>query len=72
MSRRGAVLKLIQVVVATDAIRRVQEELNRVEVFRLTVSDVQTVTADSGGSKGLTFEGRPGVRLEIAVNESFV
>jgi nitrogen regulatory protein P-II 2 len=65
-------LKLIQAVVDPGAIHRVQEELNRVEVFRLTLSDVEALERASPGSPGLTFETRPGVRLEIAVNESFV
>ncbi|MHC4469399.1 MAG: P-II family nitrogen regulator [Planctomycetota bacterium] len=65
-------MKLIQAVVEPDVVHRVQEELNRVEVFRLTVSDVQTLTRIDAATPGMTFESRPAVRLEIAVNESFV
>jgi len=63
-------LKLIQAVVPPESIIRVQEELNREEVFRLTVSDVTAVVGDT--AKGMTYESRPAVRLEIAVNENFV
>jgi len=65
-------LKLIQAVVDPKAIRRVQEELNRVEVFRLTVSDVEAVESSASDSGGMTYDSRPAIRLEIAVNESFV
>jgi len=65
-------LKLIQAVVEPEVVNRVQEELNRVEVFRLTLSDVQFLAPADATSPGLTFDSRPGVRLEIAVNESFV
>jgi nitrogen regulatory protein PII len=65
-------LKLIQAVVDPGAIHRIQEELSRVEVFRLTVSDVTVLEGESAGTPGLTFESNPGVRLEIAVNENFV
>jgi nitrogen regulatory protein P-II 1 len=63
-------LKLIQAVVRPESIHRVQEELNRVEVFRLTISDVTRVEASE--AKGMTYEAEPAVRLEIAVNENFV
>ncbi len=65
-------MKLIQAVVDPDSVNRVQEELNRVEVFRLTVSDVMVHQLGGRTSPGLTFDSRPGVRLEIAVNENFV
>lgn len=65
-------MKLIQAVVDPGAIQRVQEELNRVEVFRLTISDVEALERTPAGTPGLTFEVRPAVRLEIAVNENFV
>lgn len=65
-------MKLIQAVVDPGAIPRVQEELNRVEVFRLTISDVEALERTPAASPGLTFEVRPAVRLEIAVNENFV
>ena len=63
-------MKLIQAVVRPESIHRVQEELNRVEVFRLTISDVTRVVGSE--AKGMTYESEPAVRLEIAVNENFV
>jgi nitrogen regulatory protein PII len=72
LRRLRANLKLIQAVVDPGAIHRIQEELSRVEVFRLTVSDVTVLEGESAGTPGLTFESNPGVRLEIAVNENFV
>jgi nitrogen regulatory protein P-II 1 len=65
-------VKLIQAVADPEAIPRIQEELGRVEVFRLTVSDVSVVTPGGSASPGMTFTTRPAVRLEIAVNENFV
>ena len=65
-------MKLIQAVVDPNAIRRVQEELNRVEVFRLTVSDVEAVESAPSDAGGMTYDSRPAIRLEIAVNENFV
>ena len=65
-------MKLIQAVVPPDAIQRVQEELNRVEVFRLTISDVESLTRPPTDTPGLTWENRPAIRLEIGVNENFV
>ena len=63
-------MKLIQAVVDPEALLLVQQELNRVEVFRLTVSDVEVY--ERGDGPGMTFDARPGIRLEIAVNENFV
>lgn len=65
-------MKLIQAVVERGNLDRIQEELNRVEVYRLTVSEVQTLRSASAETPGLTFEEEPGIRLEIAVNENFV
>ena len=65
-------MKLIQAVVEPEALGRVQEELSRVEVFRLTIGDVQTLSRDDSESSVMTWEARPGIRLEIAVNENFV
>jgi|SRR5512146_1569114 nitrogen regulatory protein P-II 1 len=61
-------MKMIEAVVAPERLGDVKEALSRVEVFRLTVSDVTGLErrADAG------FEPRPRVRLEIAVNEAFV
>ena len=63
-------MKLIQAVVPPESIHRVQDELIRVEVFRLTVSDVTAVVGDS--APGMTWGSAPSARLEIAVNENFV
>jgi len=63
-------LKLIQAVIPPESIHKVQDELNRVEVFRLTLSDVTAIVGDS--SPGMTYGSSPAVRLEIAVNENFV
>ncbi len=63
-------MKLIHALIEPDAIPRVQEELNRVEVYRLTVSDVRTL--GGAGAGGAAYDARPAARLEIAVNESFV
>ncbi len=65
-------MKLIEAVVDSGAIHRIQEELSRVEVFRLTVSDVTILKAEAAETPGQTFDSSPGVRLEIAVNENFV
>lgn len=68
-------MKLIEAVVAPERLGDVKEALSRVEVFRLTVSDVTGLergkAAGSGGG-GAPFEPSPRVRLEIAVNEGFV
>jgi len=63
-------VKLIQAVVPPESIKKVQDELNHVEVFRLTLSDVTAVVGDS--APGMTYGSKPAVRLEIAVNENFV
>jgi len=60
-------MKMIEAVVAPERLGDVKEALSRVEVFRLTVSDVTGLSRN-----GAAFEPRPRVRLEIAVNENFV
>ena len=62
-------MKMIEAVVAPERLGDVKEALSRVEVFRLTVSDVHGLARTSAGSP---FEPHPRVRLEIAVNENFV
>ena len=67
-------MKLVQVLLPPDRLAAVQEELAAVEVFRMTVSDVQGVRVPPEG-RPLTadsFESRPMVKLEIGVNEEFV
>jgi nitrogen regulatory protein P-II 2 len=61
-------MKMIEAVVAPERLGDVKEALSRVEVFRLTVSDVTGLER----GKGSAFEPRPRVRLEVAVNEGFV
>jgi nitrogen regulatory protein P-II 1 len=65
-------LKLIQAVADPESLPRIQAALDRVEVFRLTLGDVTAVAAREAGAPGQTYASRPAVRLEIAVNESFV
>jgi nitrogen regulatory protein P-II 1 len=70
-------MKMIEAVVAPERLGDVKEALSRVEVFRLTVSDVTGLrrAAAAGGSPSAgaaAFEPAPRVRLEIAVNEGFV
>lgn len=64
-------MKLIEAIVAPERLGDVKEALSRVEVFRLTVSDVSGLERAADGSDA-PFEARPRVRLEIAVNENFV
>jgi nitrogen regulatory protein P-II 2 len=64
-------MKMIEAVVAPERLGDVKEALSRVEVFRLTVSDVTGVSRPQGSGPS-PFEAHPRVRLEIAVNEAFV
>jgi len=64
-------MKLVQATIDPARLADVQEALSAVEVFRLTVSDVTGLGRPTDGP-GLTFDSRPQVRLDIAVNESFV
>ena len=64
-------MKLIQAVIDPSRLTAVKDALSAVEVFRLTVSDVTGLGRPSEGP-GLRFETRPRIRLDIAVNESFV
>jgi nitrogen regulatory protein P-II 1 len=63
-------MKMIEAVVAPERLGDVKEALSRVEVFRLTVSDVTGLS--KAGAEGPGFTPLPRVRLEIAVNENFV
>jgi nitrogen regulatory protein P-II 2 len=71
-------MKMIEAVVAPERLGDVKEALSRVEVFRLTVSDVTGLERKGSGQGSGTgpgeapFEPRPRLRLEIAVNEGFV
>jgi nitrogen regulatory protein P-II 1 len=64
-------MKLIQAMIDPAHLAAVKDALSAVEVFRLTVSDVTGLDRPSEG-RGLRYEARPRVRLDIAVNESFV
>ena len=67
-------MKLVQVLLPPERLSAVQEHLSAVEVFRMTVSDVQGVRLPPGGRplSADSFESRPMVKLEIGVNEDFV
>ncbi len=64
-------MKMIEAIVAPERLGDVKDALSRVEVFRLTVSDV-TGLERAAPRGGVPFEPRARVRLEIAVNEAFV
>ena len=64
-------MKLIQAVIDPERLPAVQDALSAVEVFRLTVSEVSGLDRPAA-SPGLRFDARPRVRLDVAVNESFV
>ncbi len=64
-------MKLVQATIDPGRLADVQEALSAVDVFRLTVSDV-TGLAVLGDGPGMTFDSRPQVRLDVAVNESFL
>jgi len=67
----GAIMKMIEALVAPERLGDVKEALSRVEVFRLTVSDATGLERAATGA-AVPFEPRPRVRLEIAVNEGFL
>jgi nitrogen regulatory protein P-II 2 len=64
-------MKLVQAVIDPARLAAVKDALSEVEVFRLTVSDVTGLVRPADGP-GLRFESRARVRLDVAVNESFV
>jgi nitrogen regulatory protein P-II 2 len=70
-------MKLILAIIQPQRLEAVKEALNKVEVFRLTVVDVQGFGRQKGRSE--TFRGHEvitnlvrKVQLQIAVNEDFV
>ncbi|MHC4829241.1 MAG: P-II family nitrogen regulator [Planctomycetota bacterium] len=63
-------MKLIECVVRPERLEAVQEALGELEVFRLTVCDVQALVQGEAGEDAPRFASR--VKLEIAVNEAFV
>jgi nitrogen regulatory protein P-II 1 len=70
-------MKYIVAVVQPSRLETVKEALSKVEVFRLTVSDVQGIGRQKGHTevyRGHEYEVNllPKVKLEIAVNDDFV
>ena len=70
-------MKLILAIIKPEKLEAVKEALNRVEVFRLTVVDVQGFGRQKGQSEiyrghELTVNMLRKVQLQIAVNEDFV
>ena len=70
-------MKLILAIIKPDKLDAVKEALSRVEVFRLTVIDVQGFGRQKGQSEvyrghELTLNMLRKVQLQIAVNEDFV
>ncbi len=70
-------MKLILAIIKPEKLDAVKEALNRVEVFRLTVVDVQGFGRQKGQSEiyrghELTVNMLRKVQLQIAVNEDFV
>lgn len=70
-------MKLILAIIKPEKLEAVKEALNRVEVFRLTVVDVQGFGRQKGQSEvyrghELTVNMLRKVQLQIAVNDDFV
>jgi nitrogen regulatory protein P-II 2 len=70
-------MKLILAIIPPSKLEAVKEALNKVEVFRLTVVDVQGFGRQKGQSElyrghELTVNMLRKVQLQIAVNEDFV
>lgn len=70
-------MKLIMAIIQPDRLEQVKEALSRVEVFRLTILDVQGFGRQRGHAE--TFRGHSigvnllrKVQLQIAVNDDFV
>jgi len=60
-------MKLVTAVLAPERLEAVAAALAEVEVFRMTVTDCRGVRREDGGAVPA-----PKVKLEIAVNESFL
>ena len=70
-------MKMVVAIIQPSALEAVKEALGEVEVFRLTVSDVQGFGRQKGQAE--VYDGKPytvsllrKVKIEIAVNEDFV
>lgn len=77
LANTGTTMKLILAIIQPSKLEAVKEALNRVEVFRLTIVDVQGFGRQKGRSE--TYRGHEvavtllrKVQLQIAVNEDFV
>jgi nitrogen regulatory protein P-II 1 len=73
----SAAMKLIFAIIKPERLDAVKEALNKVEVFRLTIVDVQGFGRQKGQSEiyrghELTMNMMRKVQLQIAVNEDFV
>lgn len=71
-----AQMKLIQAIVAPEKLEAVKDALAAVEVFRFTITEVQGTghqrAEASGAAAPVEIEMFKKIKLEIAVNESFV
>lgn len=76
-SNLGFIMKLILAIIQPSRLEAVKEALNKVEVFRLTIVDVQGFGRQKGHTEvyrghELTVQLLRKVQLQIAVNEDFV
>jgi nitrogen regulatory protein P-II 2 len=70
-------MKLVVAIIRPEKLEAVQEELNKCDVYLMTVSDVRGCGRQRGYTeqyRGTQFQVRllPKVKLEIAVNDAFV
>ena len=77
MELAGSIMKLILAIIQPSKLEAVKEALNKVEVFRLTIVDVQGFGRQKGHSEvyrghELTLNLLRKMQLQIAVNEDFV
>src|SRR5688500_16675832 len=77
LARRSDRMKLILAIIQPSKLEAVKEALNKVEVFRLTIVDVQGFGRQKGHTEvyrghELTVNMLRKVQLQIAVNEDFV
>ena len=76
-NRKSKIMKLILAIIQPSKLEAVKEALNKVEVFRLTIVDVQGFGRQKGQSEmyrghELHVQLLRKVQLQIAVNEDFV
>ncbi len=65
-------MKMIEAIIRPARLEAVKQALGDVEVFRMTVSDVQGFGSETGTGPEYNLEQLARVKLEIAVNEQFV